>query len=79
MKIFRRVRKHDDNPLARLLGTNETQVTCEECFAEIDKYVELEASGLDAASLAPRMKAHLEGCPACREEHDDMLAFLTSR
>jgi hypothetical protein len=54
-------------------------VSCEECFAEIDRYVELEAGGRDAAAAIPGMKAHLEGCPACKEEHDELLEFLTAR
>jgi hypothetical protein len=62
-----------------VLGPVEPQVSCEECFAEIDRYVELEAAGVDAAAAAPRMKAHLDGCPACKEEHDDLLAFLLSQ
>lgn len=65
--------------LERLLGPVAPQVSCEECFAEIDRYVELEAAGVDAAAAAPRMKAHLDGCPACQEEHDDLLAFLRTR
>ncbi|HST19116.1 MAG TPA: hypothetical protein VLK36_15730 [Gaiellaceae bacterium] len=54
-------------------------MSCEECFAGIDGYVELEAAGVDAAAAEPRMKAHLDGCPACKEEHDDLLAFLMSQ
>lgn len=80
MRIFRSRRTHAErpDPIGRMLGPAEPQVTCEECFAEIDRYVELEAAGVDAAALAPRMRAHLEGCPACKEEHDDLLAFLAS-
>jgi hypothetical protein len=65
--------------IERLLGPTGPQVSCEECFAEIDRYVDLEAAGVDAAAAFPRMKAHLDGCGACREEHDDLLAFVTSR
>jgi hypothetical protein len=62
--------------LERALGPTAPQVSCEQCFAQIDRYVELEASGADASSTFPRMRAHLDGCPACREEHDDLLAFV---
>lgn len=65
--------------LDRLLGPSEPQVTCDECFAQIDRYVELEAAGVDAAVVFPRMRAHLKGCPACEEEHDELLAFVISR
>ncbi len=67
------------SPLERLLGPAAPQVSCDDCFAEIDRFVELEAAGRDAAALAPQLQAHLDGCPACKEEHDDLLAFLTSR
>jgi len=63
----------------RVLGPTQPQLTCEECFTEIDRYVELEAEGVDAAAVLPQMRAHLDGCPACNEEHDELLAFLVSR
>ena len=64
--------------LERLLGPAGPQVGCDECFAQIDSYVELEAAGVDAAAAYPLMRTHLEGCPACKQEHDDLLAYLTS-
>ena len=64
--------------LERILGPNEPETGCEECFAELDRYVELELAGFDASAQMPRLAAHLEGCGACREEHDDLLAFLRS-
>ena len=65
--------------LSRLLGPTEAELSCEECFAQLDRYVELELGGLDAPAVVPGMEPHLEGCPACREEHDDLLALLRSR
>jgi hypothetical protein len=58
-----------------LLGPEGPEVTCEECFDRLDEYVELELEGLDAESRIPGMRAHLEGCPACREDHDSLLAL----
>jgi hypothetical protein len=63
--------------LGRLLGPKEREVGCDVCFAEIDRYVELEAAGADADAAVPGLRAHLEGCPACREEHDSLLALLS--
>jgi hypothetical protein len=65
--------------LTRLLGPGEPELGCDECFALLDRYAEIELSGGDAAATMPRMAAHLRGCPACREEHDDLLAFLRAR
>lgn len=62
--------------LARLLGPAEPEVTCEECFEQLDRYVDLELAGADADSALPGLRPHLEGCPACREDHDSLRAFL---
>ena len=53
----------------RLLGPRGPEVSCEECFERLDEYVELELAGEDADTRVPGMAAHLEGCPACHEEH----------
>jgi hypothetical protein len=58
-----------------LLGPTGPELTCEECFEELDRYVELELAGRDADAEVPGMAAHLEGCPACREEHESLLAL----
>jgi hypothetical protein len=62
--------------LERLLGPGEPELGCDECFAELDRYVELELAGADADAAVPGLRAHLDGCPACREEHDSLLAFV---
>ena len=36
----------------------------------------LEAAGEDADAAVPGLRPHLEGCPACREEHDSLLALI---
>jgi hypothetical protein len=64
--------------LARLLGPAAPQLTCDECFAELDRYVELELAGHDADAEVPGMRAHLEGCPACAEDHDSLAAWLAA-
>ena len=55
--------------LKRLLGPAGPEISCEECFEQLDRYVELELSGADADAAIPGMSAHLEGCPACHEDH----------
>jgi hypothetical protein len=46
-------------------------------FDELDRYVDLEAAGRDADAAIPGLRAHLEGCPACREEHESLYALVT--
>ena len=68
--------KHDPDLLARLLGPAGPELTCEECFEQLDRFVELELAGRDADAAVPGMRAHLTGCPACREDHDSLLELL---
>ena len=62
--------------LGRLLGPAEPEVGCDTCFEELDRYVELEAAGHDADAAIPGLRAHFEGCPACREEHESLLELI---
>ena len=63
-------------PLRRLLGPGQPEVTCDVCFDELDRYVDLELAGADAEAAVPGMAAHLRGCPACGEEHDSLSTLL---
>jgi hypothetical protein len=55
-----------------LLGPKGPEVSCEECFERLDEYVELEVAGEDADGRVPGMREHLEGCPACNEDHESL-------
>ncbi len=69
----------DQSPVVRrLLGPAGPEVTCEECFERLDAFVELELAGADAERAVPGMGAHLEGCPACREDHESLVAFVSA-
>ena len=58
--------------IATLIGPGEPELGCDECFDELDRYVELELSGADAARAVPGMRPHLRGCPACAEEYESL-------
>jgi hypothetical protein len=62
--------------LRTLLGPAGPEVGCDTCFAELDRYVELELAGKHADTEIPGLRAHLDGCPACREEYDSLHALL---
>jgi hypothetical protein len=72
MTPSRESRRASKHLLAGLLGPPGPEVTCQECFANLDVYVERELAGDGADVLIPGMRAHLEGCPACAEEHDSL-------
>ena len=65
--------------VGRLLGPSQPEVGCVTCFDELDRYVELELAGKDADVVIPGLRAHLDGCPACREEHESLRALVLVR
>jgi hypothetical protein len=65
-----------EQALGRLLGPAEPEVGCEVCFDELDRYVELELAGEDVDTVIPGLRAHLDGCPACREEHESLRTLV---
>ena len=69
----------DDRELIRaMLGPEGQELTCDQCFEELDRFVELERQGADADTAVPWLRAHLEGCPACREEYESLHALLAT-
>jgi hypothetical protein len=65
-----------DRLVGRLLGPSGPELSCEECFEQLDRYVELELAGADAESRVPGMRAHLQGCSACAEDHESLQTLL---
>jgi hypothetical protein len=73
----------------RLLGPTQPELGCDECFEYLDRYVEAELGSrfelcptcVTPADCTPAnhclgMQAHLQGCPACAEEHASLKALL---
>jgi hypothetical protein len=55
--------------VARLTGPIDPGLSCEACFDQLDRYVELELAGTNADAAIPGMREHLQACPACSEDH----------
>lgn len=65
------------NKLVRAaLETNEYELDCDGCLDEVDRFVELELAGLDAAAAMPLVHNHLQKCGDCREEFEALLAAV---
>ena len=65
-----------DQLAARCSARPRPEVGCDDCFEQLDRYVELELAGIDADAAFPGLRAHLDGCPACREEHESLRALV---
>lgn len=61
--------------LPRVLGPAAAEATCEECFEQLDVYVDRELTAGDAEQAMPELAAHLRGCPACAADHASLLAL----
>jgi hypothetical protein len=62
--------------ISGMLGPDGPEISCEACFDALDRFAELELAGHDAEAAVPGMRAHLEGCPACREDLAALVALL---
>ena len=61
--------------IASLLADTSPYLSCDDCFARIDEYVERRLG--DAAYDDPAMRAHLAGCGACAEEAETLRELLS--
>ena len=60
--------------IASLLADTSPYLSCDDCFAQMDEYVERRLG--DPHHEDPAMKAHLSGCGACAEEADTLRELL---
>jgi len=62
--------------LREIAETREVEIGCDECFEQLDRFVEMKLSGLNAAQAMPLVQEHVEICGECREEFEALLAAL---
>jgi hypothetical protein len=67
---------NERDAVRRVLGPAGPELSCEECFEHLDRYVEIEVSGGGADAAIAGMSAHLRGCPACAEDHESLVSLL---
>lgn len=58
--------------LQSIYNTQDEEISCTECFDLLSQFVEAELSGTDPATKMPKVKQHLEQCPACRQEYETL-------
>jgi hypothetical protein len=56
--------------------TSPQEIGCEECFEQVDRYVDLKLAGKDAAAAMPLVETHLAHCKNCFEEYRALLIAL---
>jgi len=65
-------RERFDAWLRNIYETQDVEISCTECFDLVSHFVELEASGENAAAKMPQLKQHLDQCRACRDEYETL-------
>ncbi len=58
--------------LQNVYNTQDEEISCSECFDRLSHFVEVELSGTDAVAKMPKVKQHLDQCPACRAEYETL-------
>jgi hypothetical protein len=72
-------RRPEPDRLAKVLGPGEPELSCEECFEQLDRYVELALADARPDEQVPGMRAHLAGCPACAEDFRSLRDLLADQ
>jgi hypothetical protein len=60
----------------QVLSTRSDEIGCDECFEQLDRFVEMKLAGKNAAEAMPLVQDHLERCQCCREEFEALLTAL---
>jgi len=62
--------------LRSLSITQEEEMTCGECYQQVDVYVDMLREGKSAAEVLPLVEHHLTLCPPCRDEFEALVVAL---
>ena len=52
------------------------EIGCDDCFEQLDCFVEMTLAGKNATEAMPLVQDHLDRCGDCREEFEALLAAL---
>ncbi|HET7479889.1 MAG TPA: hypothetical protein VFJ72_10300 [Rubrobacteraceae bacterium] len=62
--------------IGEIAETREVEIGCDECFEQLDRFVNMKLSGLDPGQALPLVQEHLEICGECRDEFEAFMAAL---
>ncbi|MFC1996671.1 hypothetical protein ACFLXI_03565 [Chloroflexota bacterium] len=64
------------NMVRAVASTKPDEIGCDECFEQVDQFVEMKLQGKNAAEALPLVQDHLDRCGGCREEFEALLDCL---
>jgi hypothetical protein len=59
-----------------ILTTRPDEIGCDECFKQVDRFVDMILDGKDAAAAMPLVQDHLNRCRDCLEEYEALVTAL---
>jgi hypothetical protein len=59
-----------------IVTTQPDEIGCDECFEQLDEFVEMTLDGKSAAEAMPLVQDHLNRCDDCREEFEALLTAI---
>ena len=59
-----------------VIETHDEELTCGQCFDQLDRFVELDLAGKSAKQALPLVENHMRLCMDCREEYQALLEAL---
>ena len=62
--------------ISGVMTTQPNELDCNECFEQLDRFVEAKVTGDNAAKLMPMVQDHLNRCHDCCEEYEALLLAL---
>ena len=65
-----------DKLMRAVAETRETEIGCDECFEQMDRFAEIEFSGSDSATAMPLVHDHLRKCEDCHEKYEALLIAI---
>ncbi len=70
------------DPLQRIIKaiqeTRSDEIGCDDCFEQLDQFVETVLAGKSPEEAMPLLQDHLDRCPNCHEEYEALLDALKS-
>lgn len=64
--------------LRMLAETCEVEINCEDCYSELDEFVDLILAGKSPDEVMPLVEQHLRICGDCKEEFQALIDALSA-
>jgi len=62
-----------------IVTTRPDEIGCDECFEQLDRFVEMKLAGQEMPEAMRLVQDHLDRCTDCQEEYEALLAAMRSR